>query len=350
MEPEITDILLIGAGPSALALATRLNEPTPSALFTDDEHRRFWWLRKHSQHAAIKQFRTGKTTRHRAPDGSTATSARGQEGPSMVVLDLSGAEWMTKWNGLFSTLEIEHLRSPMFFHPDPADRDGLLGFVHAQQRSDECNVITGCVGREISKHRKKQKQQQAGGQKLLGNGGGRSLQQRIPVEVNEREREDYYTPGTRVFKDFCDCLAGRYGLCGKELIRQETVSDIVWREKEKMFVVQSDKATHFARAVVLAVGAGNASSVPWPFEEKDLLHSACHAFQSTRKTKESVGHARKNVLVIGGGLTSAQISDRVIRHGKGSGHTKVWHLIRGPLRGMTALTARLNEKALIIEY
>ena len=39
--------------------------------------------------------------------------------------------------------------------------------------------------------------------------------------------------------------------------------------------------------------------------------------------------ARTNILVIGGGLTSAQVADMAIRRGV----TKVWHLIRGPLKG-----------------
>lgn len=41
-------------------------------------------------------------------------------------------------------------------------------------------------------------------------------------------------------------------------------------------------------------------------------------------------HKPTNVLVIGGGLTSAQIADRAIRQGV----TRVLHLMRGPMKGV----------------
>lgn len=69
---------------------------------------------------------------------------------------------MSKWNTLFSMLEISHLRSPMFFHPDPHDRDGLLAYAHNEGRECECLEIAGCVGKEISKHQMKKKRARRG--------------------------------------------------------------------------------------------------------------------------------------------------------------------------------------------
>lgn len=37
---DIQDVLIIGGGPCGLAVAARLHESTPSALFTDSEHQR----------------------------------------------------------------------------------------------------------------------------------------------------------------------------------------------------------------------------------------------------------------------------------------------------------------------
>lgn len=64
---------------------------------------------------------------------------------------------MQKWERSFRTLQIPHLRSPMFFHIDPRDRDGLLAFSHETGREKELWEIAGCVGKEQSKHKKKKR-------------------------------------------------------------------------------------------------------------------------------------------------------------------------------------------------
>jgi choline dehydrogenase-like flavoprotein len=147
--PFIHDVVIIGAGPCGLAVAARLREQTPSALFTEAEHNRYHWIHKHTHSASIKNSRTGNIRRGSGPESDGS--------PSMLILDSSGKEWLTKWKMLFKRLEITHLRSPMFFHPDPQDRDGLLAFAHAEGREAECVEIVGCVGKEISKHQIKKK-------------------------------------------------------------------------------------------------------------------------------------------------------------------------------------------------
>ena len=64
---------------------------------------------------------------------------------------------MSAWDSKFSRLGISHLRSPMFFHPDPRDRDGLLEFAYKEGRESELKEITGVVGKSLSKHQRKQK-------------------------------------------------------------------------------------------------------------------------------------------------------------------------------------------------
>lgn len=77
----------------------------------------------------------------------------------MMVLDGTGDRWMEKWNRAFKTLEIDQLRSPMFFHVDPSDRDGMLAYTQETGRDKDLWEITGCVGKELSKHKKKKKLQ-----------------------------------------------------------------------------------------------------------------------------------------------------------------------------------------------
>jgi len=143
------DVLIIGAGPCGLAVAARLCESTPSAIFSDTEHHRYHWIKRHGNRASIKDRRTGHTKVPKKPD-----SCRNY---STLVLDGTDKDWMTRWNQLFKTFEISHLRSPMFFHPDPQDRDGLLSYTYEKGRDKELVEIPECVGKEISKHKKKQR-------------------------------------------------------------------------------------------------------------------------------------------------------------------------------------------------
>lgn len=146
----VHDVVIVGAGPCGLAVAARLCEHTPSAIFTDEEHHRYHWIKKHANRATIKNKRTGQVTGPKA----VLETCRNY---STLVLDGSGDEWMAKWNRLFKTFGISHLRSPMFFHPDPHDRDGMLAFAHTEDRVDELVEIPECVGKEISKHKKKKR-------------------------------------------------------------------------------------------------------------------------------------------------------------------------------------------------
>lgn len=145
--PILHDVIIVGAGPCGLAVAARLCEQTPSALFTDEEHRRYHWIKKNTERAAIKNKRTGKVK-------DSVTTCRNY---STLVLDSTGKDWMQRWNELFQTFEISHLRSPLWFHPDPLDRDGLLSYTYEQGRDKELVEISGCVGKELSKHKKKQR-------------------------------------------------------------------------------------------------------------------------------------------------------------------------------------------------
>jgi thioredoxin reductase len=361
---HIHDVLIIGAGPCGLAVAARLHEHTPSATFTDDEHQRYHCksttssqhrprskaqlitsypgIRKHGNKMNIRNWRknTDQTpaavknqNRHRKTD--------------MLVLDADGADWMTKWNRLFKLFCIQHLRSPMFFHIDPADRDALLAYAYEQGRENELECLPGCTGKEISKHRKKKKVNARG---RVSQGG---------PDIDERDRKDYYTPSTRVFRAHCEEVARQYGL-GGEMVRKEKVVDIVYddvcafKDTEehdsvisddgsevdgKVFRVESDKGVHYAHVVVLAIGPGNAPSIPripgLPFIPAGTpphpgFSHAMHLqdFPTPRLDAKIKTRASTNVLIVGGGLTSVQLADLAIKKGV----NKVWLLMRGDVK------------------
>lgn len=143
---DIFDVIIVGAGPCGLATAARLREHTPAALFTDEEHRRFHWIRKYGSGVSIKHVRSGKVSTPRR---------KIQPEYKMLVLDGTDDKWLGRWNELFATYDITHLRSPMLWHVDPLDRDSLLAHTYSERRENELVEIRNCVGKEISKHAKK---------------------------------------------------------------------------------------------------------------------------------------------------------------------------------------------------
>lgn len=145
-------LLIIGAGPHALAVASRLAEDRPSALYSDLEHARLSWLRRDAEGKKAKRtnVKGGDAARKLVPI-VTLPKARND----VKVLDSSSSSWLGRWDGFFKGLGITHLRSPMFFHPSPAEVDALVAYAHREGREEELVAIDGVVGREKSKHARK---------------------------------------------------------------------------------------------------------------------------------------------------------------------------------------------------
>lgn len=106
------------------------------------------------------------------------------------------------------------------------------------------------------------------------------------------------------------------------------------RGNEPVFHTRTGTSRYLSRAVVLAIGAGE-PMIPSPFPSQ-LPTSASHVSDASLPTLLSKQlHSRirsgktTSVLVIGGGLTSAQTVDACIRHGI----DKVYMLMRGHWKG-----------------
>lgn len=320
------DILIIGAGPCGLAVATRLQEQTPSALYTDVEHQRYHWIKKHTRRMSIRSTRVKGSIKSLSTPKPPA--GRPKPGYDSAVYDASSDAWMTSWKNLFRALEIDFLRSPLFFHPDPRDRDGLLAFAYEKGREDELEEIRAVVGKELSKHRKKRKMKD-------------SKNQRSILEIDERDRKDYFRPSTALFNDFCESIVDRYGL--RNAVHRAEIQSIEYGfvenecvpDTEKVFAVQTTAGLKYARAVVLAIGMGVVPRMPTALLPHEL-EGACHSSQVVEnefppphiRHKIAKG-TETNVLVVGGGLTSAQTADLAIRKGV----SKVWQLMRGEFKG-----------------
>lgn len=143
-------------------------------------------------------------------------------------------------------------------------------------------------------------------------------------------------PSTPLFFSHCNCVADRYQL-NDDIISQEQVEDIRYdhvqefSDEQKIFSVKTNKGCHYGKIVVLAIG-GNAPQIPCSLTTEEM-EGATHAmhiktFPPLYMQKKITLKARTNVLVVGGGLTSAQIADLAVRRGV----TKVWLIMRGPLK------------------
>lgn len=178
-------------------------------------------------------------------------------------------------------------------------------------------------------------------------GEDRSVGPNQNAEINERERNDYFTASRQLFESHCAFVQKDYSLA-EGLVHHETVTDITFHPvqatnwDERLFAVHTNKSCRYARVVVLAVGPNHKPvfpdftlDVPRHLEFRGCcdLPQACHSAH-IQTIPDALVQARvdrklrTNLLVVGGGLTSAQISDLAIRRGV----TKVYHIMRGPCR------------------
>ncbi|KAF8679931.1 fad binding domain protein [Rhizoctonia solani] len=358
------DLVVMGAGPAGLALVSRILESRPAALYTDQEHVYLHWLQRSRNPSLLKTRKRGAGSDWVVVDGASSEKSGCYCGGRMriLVLDKLGEGWMTNWNRHFEAFNITHLRSPLFWHPGPADLDALITFAERKGRSKsgpptvlysqtrstsprpELIEIPGCVGAEISKHKRtsRRSRQETNYARLVQNSG---------PTINERDRRDYFTPGTALFHDFVqEDVVQRYGLAssapwpeaksglnnphtGAITMLKGEVASLDWvplhvegSGHTAGFCVQTnDGACVGAKAVVCAVGMGGCPSIP-----PVLSSSTCG---STKLEMHGPGWAHSSFLtnpsytfppeycnrgtavVIGGGLTSAQICHLALQKG-----------------------------------
>jgi cation diffusion facilitator CzcD-associated flavoprotein CzcO len=170
------------------------------------------------------------------------------------VFDPSGA-WLTQWNRQMAAQEIVHLRSSSVHHPDP---DPLALRRFAKGRFDEFYP-------------------------------------------------PYFLPGTGLFREFCEDLIARYDL--GSVVEPRRVTSLV-SEGQGMALTLDDGTVHPARAVVAALGGGEAV---WPsWAPRDQAPRVVHS--EAVEWSELEGQTGR-VLIVGGGLTAGHLALGALRRG-----------------------------------
>ena len=246
-----------------------------------------------------------------------------------MVVDISGCDWLSSWTMNFAALGISHLRSPMFFHPCPRDRDGLLAFARETGRCDDCVEIENCVGKSMSNHRRKRE---------TANGYSVGSSSKAILEIDERDRKDYFTPSAEIFHDYCQDVVQRYSL--KNLVERTEVSSIDFGYYDnpgtKLFKVTTTSGTiNFKKIVILAIGAGGKPAMPRQLSTAER-EGGCHSTELPKQMffpksliQKKLARIPTTIVIIGGDLTSAQIANKCIENGV----ERVLLVMRDPLSG-----------------
>ncbi|EEQ40921.1 hypothetical protein CLUG_05048 [Clavispora lusitaniae ATCC 42720] len=311
------EVIIVGGGTCGLAVAARLCENTPAAVFTDDEHQRFHWLRQRNG----RQMKNGKR------QYESASQLKPHE---ILVLDAVADRFMGQWDAQFGACQIPHLRSPMFFHPDPGNIDAMVAWAHQTGRESELKEIPNVVGRELSKHQQKRMRRKSSSASRNASSHDRPG----IVDVNMREWRDYYRPSTPFFCDFCQSLVQRYNL--GDCVRKDEVVSICYGDvhifdkgmHETGFIVTTSSGKIYA-AKVCVVASGHRGRINFPLpvlrpvldqvdeEMQSFLDHTCHTthifsgavrFPPAAVEKRISQRTPAHLVIVGGGLTSAQLA------------------------------------------
>ncbi|KAJ3068862.1 hypothetical protein HDU99_003082, partial [Rhizoclosmatium hyalinum] len=306
---DMLDLVVIGAGPHSLSLLCRLLEQSPFETLTDSDHQRYHHIRTKSKNKLVRD----------CCDTIDVDSLK----PRIKVIDanVSSGGWMCQWNKSFEALHIAHLRSPMFFHPDPFHPDALRTFAKAECRECELLDITACFESGCKKCKK--------------------TKQRSHFIANDRRQ--FFTPSASLFQDFCSSLVDRYGL--DDVLHQGNVTAITpvnpntpnsYFEIKSFNKYTGEYETFTAKRVVAALGNVNnpiippwVHMIPQHIPEKRIVHAldfvqclksdceGCNDDILPDQLKEQLNDLseKPRLLVIGGGLTSAQLVQLAVKRG-----------------------------------
>ncbi|KAI8850740.1 hypothetical protein BC829DRAFT_488626 [Chytridium lagenaria] len=312
---NILDLLVVGAGPHALSLLSHLLERSPYAVLNDAEHQRY-----HSQRqTTARPSSTSSPLRQCCPVLDPEVLRQ-----RVMVLDACGG-WMEKWNSAFKAYEISHLRSPLFFHPDPFHPDSLRTFAESEGRKSELLDITHVVDTGCKKCKRKASETAinsspqalnsfatfASHSWIAPDASSTANPQDLDSDSDDDVADPSAQPPTHIF-------AVTYAIAS--LPTSNCLTTTIGSSTERTITV-------YARKVVTALGNTNIPSIPqWASQvlqedsavKQERLKHALDLLKNGKidipgdvaaKIKNKKKDRPVRLLVVGGGLTSAQLAD-----------------------------------------
>ena len=269
---EPLELVIVGAGPHALALLLRLLDDAPDesgdffvGLGSAPRSSRKSW-------SDLEKRRCGDDVARRVLD-------------RVRVVDGSGA-WLGTWDAQFAALEIPHLRSTYDQHPCPYDSFALQQFVVKNGRERDVVDLDASV------------------RTTQESGGDDGCDCDAPKGKGCGFKGNFRLPSTKLFRDFVDHLIDQYPRV-RGCVTEGVVDRVDRLDGNLVRVRLATGETLVARRVVLAVGPAAAPRLPdWA-----APGLGAHAWDvvAAAARGEPVVEAGDRVAVVGGGLTSAHL-------------------------------------------
>lgn len=337
IESDFFEVIVVGGGTCGLAMTARLCEDCPGSIYTEDEHQRFHWLKQRGNKVNLinRNVSSHKKFKPRGA-GNMYKPRRKFEPLEILVLDAQLNLFMGQWDNQFAACQIPFLRLPMFFHPDPVNVDGLVSYAHSVRRelSQDLMEIENVVGKEYSKHQLKKLSK-----KNVKRAGpvpsGQQVHHDKPgiIDINMRDWKDYYRPSTPLFHDFCMSIIDRY-LLHNNVKKDEVVSieyayiQVIGTRDDfgQGFVIKTQSGKVYGSKLCI-VASGHRGEINYPvapFTDAHYPEGSCHTthlFQHQVRFlgRELYDKPRKSqarqIVIVGGGLTSAQLAHVAVNNG-----------------------------------
>lgn len=256
--PDAVDVLIVGAGPHGLAMASRLllgQEAMQDVIAPQESY-----IRKPSDVRAHL-----KKTRKFRPN-------------QVAVVDSSGA-WMERWKNQFQALDIEFLRSNEMMHPDAFDHSSLAVWAHRNKRNDF--LFLEDLPKDSVYH------------------------------------GPYSIPSNKMMLDFCKHLV-KHG-CLEQVLWHGQVESMSPCESGMMVTVKTSLKEHTVRANHVVVARGPTWRRQWPEFYRHLEAAALaevrHAWDLFDDPSQ-MQRLRGKGVIVGGGLTAAHLCAQLAPRGE----------------------------------